>query len=730
MGLPKSFRNVGLGVKIMTAVFLALLALLIAVTIVVSTASRRLTVQMGQNRLEQEAAVIRNRFELAEQDTMASTKLLASRPGLIEAVASQDATAIRMTSLVGAAPLDLDEIDVAGPDGAYIATMLEAGGTLHATQQAPLISLALLGIESTGAIVDEEEGALWLAAAVPLRDVSGTIAGALLATRRVDDAFLAERNFYRGDIHLALVAKGRILAQDFPSPELLGEASAVLLDRTALEQAQSGRILIADDLFRSSDGAPYAVAYSPFVVHDDTVATIDIMVDMGQLRIFERQWTITTAIIFTVLALVALFGVGVFVRAAIARPIRALTSVTERMASGDYRQRAQVTTADEIGQLAGAFNRMATQLQQTLAGLEQRTADLQQRTTQLQTSAEVSHTIVSIMDVDQLLHKVVDLVYNRFDLYYVGLFLVDQSGEWAVLQTGSGEVGQAMVARGHRIRVGQGLIGQSIASAEPCLASDTGEDAAHLATAELPDTRSEAALPMRSRGRVIGALALQSDQPAAFGQNTIAVWQMMADQLAVALDNAQLLATAQAALEAERRAYGEIVRQAWAGRLAARPDWGYDYEQKSLAPAHGGWTPEMRRAAQTGHQVLAVADDAEGNDRRGTVLAIPLKVRDSVVGVLSYRKDESGGAWAAEEMELLETFTSQLSVALESARLYQDTQRREARERTIREIADQMQRASDMEALLRITADGLNRALGGSRTYVRLSSEAQLGEDA
>lgn len=285
MGLLKSLRNLRLSFKMMLATFLLLLALLAVVNVVSTNSLRRLTVMAGQNRVAQEAEVIQSRFTQAERDVLASTKLLASRPGLVEAVMNQDVAAVRIVILVGAAPLDLDVMAVTRPDGVYVATVAEEEQPLYAAQQASLIPLALLGVEATGAIVSEDETSLWLGAAVPLRDASGVIVGALVATRRVDDAMLAELDFHRPDIHLALVAGEHILAQDFPSPELLSETSAVLLDKDAVDRALAGQTLVAENLLNSSDGTPYAVAHAPLVTRGETVATLGLLYDLGQLSI-------------------------------------------------------------------------------------------------------------------------------------------------------------------------------------------------------------------------------------------------------------------------------------------------------------------------------------------------------------------------------------------------------------------------------------------------------------
>jgi GAF domain-containing protein len=272
-----------------------------------------------------------------------------------------------------------------------------------------------------------------------------------------------------------------------------------------------------------------------------------------------------------------------------------------------------------------------------------------------------------------------------------------------------------MLARGHRIRVGEGMIGWSIARCQPRVALEAGEDAVRLATPELPETRSEAAVPLRSRGQVLGALTVQDSQPGVFDQDTIAVLQTMADQVAVALDNARLFTESQSALEASRRAYGELSRQAWADLIRTHPEWGYTYAHHSITPAEGAWCPEMLQAVRAGQSV-------QDHNRKEHMLAVPLKVRGQVVGVLRFEKGEADGVWTSEEIGLLETLVDQLGQALESARLYHDSQRRAARERLTREITDELRRATSAESIVQTAVDSLFRVLGTSRAFGQLEA--------
>ena len=410
---------------------------------------------------------------------------------------------------------------------------------------------------------------------------------------------------------------------------------------------------------------------------------------------------------------------SLFITRSIATPLASLAETAAQIAAGDLDLTAEVEREDEIRVLAQAFNSMTAQLRGLIGSLEQRVADrtheVERRSAYLEASAEVSRAATSILETDQLVRQAVELIRERFGLYYVGLFLVDASGEWAVLQAGTGEAGQAMLARGHRLKVGTGMIGWSVAHAQARIALEVGEDAVRLATAELPDTRSEAALPLRSRGQVIGALTVQSDRPGAFDEAAIAVLQTMADQVAVALDNARLLTESQAALEAERRAYGELSREAWERLLRARPNLGQRYDPQSILPPDGRWREEMRLAMQEGETVL-------DKGKPSVTLATPIKVRGHVIGVIDAHKPNDADEWTPEQITLLETLTEQLGVALESARLYQDTQRRAARERLTREITDKMRRATDVDGIVQTVVDELFNVLGASRTFVRLGA--------
>ncbi len=237
----------------------------------------------------------------------------------------------------------------------------------------------------------------------------------------------------------------------------------------------------------------------------------------------------------------------------IARPVEQLTEGAVYLAAGSLDKRVAVESADELGQLAAAFNRMADRLQASHVELErrvaERTADLHRRAIQLQAAAEVARDATGARELGSLLNRAVNLIQNRFGFYHAGIFLVDERGEYAVLRAATGEAGRQMLERGHKLKVGEvGIVGYVTDTSQPRIALDVGTDAVHFKNPLLPETRSELALPLKVGARVIGALDVQSRQAAAFDEDDVTVLQTMADQLAMAIENARLLHAMQQAL--------------------------------------------------------------------------------------------------------------------------------------------------------------------------------------
>jgi GAF domain-containing protein/HAMP domain-containing protein len=401
-------------------------------------------------------------------------------------------------------------------------------------------------------------------------------------------------------------------------------------------------------------------------------------------------------------------------------PLIHLTAVAEKVAGGDLSAavpREVVSLADEIGILARTFNTMTERLRRILSQLEGRVASrtraLEQRSRYLEATAEVGRVVTSILEPEQLIEDVVELIRDRFSLYYVGLFLVDSRKQWAELRAGTGEAGKAMLARRHRLPVdeNESMVGWAIVNSEARVAQDIELDDVQRATPELPDTRAEAALPLRARGEVLGALTVQSREYGIFDQDVLRVLQIMADQVAAALDNAQLYAQSQAALETSSRVYGELNRQAWEDILRFQP------EIKVRSDRYG---VSLLREDSTAADDLGEPALEPISEQHRHPLAVSIKGRGGSIGALETYKDDPDADWSPSEVAMLEEIADRVGQALDSARLYRDTQRSAIREQLTTEITARIREEVEVEAILQRAIEELGRALGAKRATVQL----------
>ncbi len=339
------------------------------------------------------------------------------------------------------------------------------------------------------------------------------------------------------------------------------------------------------------------------------------------------------------------------------------------------------------------------------------------RTRDLESTAEIGRMATSIRELNELLDRTVNLIRDRFGFYHAQVFLLDETGEYAVLKASTGEAGRKLLEMGHRLRVGsQSVIGQVTERNEPVVALDT-EDAevVHRPNPILPHTRSEMALPLRVGGKVIGALDVQSTKPRAFTAADVRVFQTMADQLAIAIENARMLETATKRIaEIERlnrllteSGYREILRRRRADTL------GYNMIGEAIKE-DASWTPAMRQAFQTGQVVI----EGDGPD---VTLAAPIKVRGQVVGVAEFEVERL--ATDEELRTLAEALMDRLSVAVENARLFEESRRLAWREQAVNEISGRLAGATDIDVVLQTAVRELGTLLHARQTAIKLQLE-------
>jgi transcriptional regulator with GAF, ATPase, and Fis domain len=231
------------------------------------------------------------------------------------------------------------------------------------------------------------------------------------------------------------------------------------------------------------------------------------------------------------------------------------------------------------------------------------------------------------------------------------------------------------------------------------------------------------ALPLIVSGQVLGALDVQSTEPQAFSEEDISTLQILAEQIAVAIQNANLFDDAQKALETSRINYGELSRSAWSKILRNQPRIGF------LATAPATVQIESENVDTNLAKAFETGDIIYGSD--GLTISLPVKVRGQVIGAIRLKKSAISESWTQEETNLAVALSDQLSGALESARLYKESQQLAARESLISDISARISASSQTDAILRETVMELGQAIGNaSVTFQLLDQQNGNGQHA
>jgi len=379
------------------------------------------------------------------------------------------------------------------------------------------------------------------------------------------------------------------------------------------------------------------------------------------------------------------------------RLIASIQQIAQAKSTAELSPVIPLLQRDEIGDLSRAIAQMTDRVRQSYDTLEERiderTKGLERRTLQLQVAAEVARDIASTSNPEELLTQAVDLIRDRFGFYHAGVFLSDERHEFEILRAATGEAGREMLARQHKLRIGEtGLVGYVALSGEPRIALDVGLDAVHFKNPLLPETRSEVALPIKTGNRVIGVLDVQSKESAAFDQDSITTLQIISDQLAIAIQNAHLLQETQESLSELERTSGRYDYMAWDRLLQSILTIGYQYDGMNVRPI-----VESESAAEA----IEMQGESTGDVQMpgsASPLSLPLRVRGGIIGTLDIWPQ--GNQLSIAETNLLTNIGNRLSQILESARLFEETQARAAREEAINRLTANFARSLDTDSVL------------------------------
>ncbi|HNO94446.1 MAG TPA: GAF domain-containing protein [Anaerolineales bacterium] len=345
--------------------------------------------------------------------------------------------------------------------------------------------------------------------------------------------------------------------------------------------------------------------------------------------------------------------------------------------------------------------------------VESRTRDMARLANELRTIAEVNSEIAVIRDQNTLLNVSANLIRERLGFYHVGIFLIDERSEYAALRGASSNAAEKMLASNFRIKVGEaGAVGTVTITGQAYIAQDVDIDALQTSNQYLPETRSEISLPLRSYNVTIGVLDIQSKVQKAFDGQDIQSLQVLADQLAAAIENAQLVQRLEQALSELSKNNQLKTQEIWHSAARRLSNSAYEYDGLQIRPIPQNISPELVSELESGHPII-------NNDKGKNTLFVPLTVLGQVIGVIGLEQEDPSKQWSNEQIAIAQAAANRAALTLENARLFEESNRRAIKESTIFAATNRVGSAVSMENILQTAAEELEKVLNDSEITIQ-----------
>ncbi len=673
-----------------------------------------------RQKLTQLGEAFQAETEWLADSAMGLAASIAGNPEIQDALIRQDKETLlalaKPSYEQAAAALPLGGLTFFTPDGDFFLSALQQSGGESRMREQAASSVARMALSSRrpeSGIALSTRG-LGVYAAIPIHR-GGAFAGIAEISLRLDTLALQDiKEKFGSDLQIflnreAIVETGEgeyVAGLEAPIPALAGYATTlarpVFGDEEAYQSALEGKPRTS---YTQNLQERHTIRSLPLKdINGNVIGVTDIVLNRAAESRAQNQRMALALSAIIAAAVLSSLGVRHFTNRALL-PLQELSEAAKTVLSGDTKLNLETHSDDELGLVSRALSSLSRHIRTLQGDMErrvaERTQELEKRTLYLQSAAEVARASATLTELDTLLNRTATLINEHFQLYHTAIFLRDPTGEHAILRAAAGYNHEAILSQNISLKVGsEGAVGRVIATGKAYMVSDTASDPYYISNPSIPDVRAEIIVPLRVADRILGALSVSSDTVNAPVVNEVHIIQILADQIAIAIENARLLEENRAALAASRRLYGEISQAEWSRVLSARL-LGYESTTRGVRP--------ISEAPPASDEPL----EAEG------ILEVPLEVHGKTIGAI-YAEKPPREDWQPDERVILQQVARQISLALESARLFHALQERSRRETIITQIADAMGQTPDMDIMLQNILRELGDSLGFESLEIRL----------
>ncbi len=567
---------------------------------------------------------------------------------------------------------------------------------------------AVSGISVSPPFFDaDDEARAELYVAIPVLDELSDTRAILLGVADLTDLnILLRENLGLGESeHIFLVSREGYFLTD-AHDQLVAEQTAPAIS-TAIEHVLEGES--GSSRYLSHAGVDVLGAYHWI---PEIQAAVIAEVDAEEV-LPTPQELIQSVLPVTGISLAVAFAVAIFATMTVVRPVMTLTNTAKRIAAGNFGERVPRIGAGEMNTLAETFNQMSAEIQGLVENLEVRVIE---RTKDLEATLEVGRITTTLFGQAELLTQTAEFIRERFGLYYVQIYLLDEAKRYAVLRAGTGDAGRMLLDRGHRLNLNEtSIVAQTVQLLRPVLVVDTLDSTIHKPNPLLPDTRSEVAIPLLVQNELLGVLDMQSTSPGKFNYDNLPAFQAMATQVAGVIRGARALEETRAAVERMNLMNRRLTEAGWQSymyQLDQQGRVGYQYNLESPRPLPPN--------------VSLVSDEQVDTNKQ---VKQPIHVRGQKIGALLIEEDHPRD-WGEEEIRLIEDVADTVARTLDQMRAFDETQSalnevalRAIELQTVAELSTEISSTLEIDKLVKNVSDLVKQRFNLYHAHIYLLDE-------